>query len=405
MLRVTQHYSFETHAYDLSIFDYALYYTLRGRFLWNPFLTERNFLAHHFSPGLLALLPLYVFDDGPLGLLLLQTVVVVASGIPLYLSAKVLLGSRALACGIVVAYFGNPFLIRGLTYDFHPEMLLPVLFLGGLWLIEIKDRPRWGVAVFCLSMLVKEDVPFYVGAVAVYFAIRHRAKVALGLAGASVIYGLSVWLVVLPGLLDGQAPLPLMRWSGFGKTIPEILIHFLSRPGELVAMFISVPLLKLFATFGFLPILAPTGILPAIPALFVNLSSPWEPQRHLSLYYAAPALPFLAWATVRGLQRIQVRIAGRRRLIGAMVVVLMFINLGYAKTYHMSDRDRRGHEIIAKIPRTSSIATQAHFVPHLPKREAMYVVGKTWHRQPVEYILVDEQAGFWPLNRDLVCNW
>ena len=56
-LRLVQHYSFGTNAFDLSIFDYGLYFTLKGRFLWTPFLADTNLLADHFSPLLLTLLP------------------------------------------------------------------------------------------------------------------------------------------------------------------------------------------------------------------------------------------------------------------------------------------------------------------------------------------------------------
>ena len=135
-LRLLQHYSFGTNAYDLSIFDYALYYTLRGRFLWTPFLAVDNLLADHFSPLLLTLVPLYLFDEGPRGLLVVQAGMVVASGVPLYRVGAGAPGRERAALGITLAYFGNVYLMRGLLYDFHLEMWLPAFFLTGLWLIE-----------------------------------------------------------------------------------------------------------------------------------------------------------------------------------------------------------------------------------------------------------------------------
>lgn len=176
-LRLLQHYSFGTNAYDLSIFDYALYYTLRGRFLWTPFLAVDNLLADHFSPLLVTLVPLYLVDEGPRGLLVVQAGMVVASGVPLYLSARALLGGSAAALGITLAYFGNVYLMRGLLYDFHLEMWLPAFFLTGLWLIEVRHQPRWGIAVLVASMLVKEDVPIYVAALALYFVVTGQGRV------------------------------------------------------------------------------------------------------------------------------------------------------------------------------------------------------------------------------------
>src|SRR5262249_44243717 len=143
----------------------------------------------HFSPLLLTLLPLYLLDEGPRGLLIVQAAIVVASGVPLFLAARALLGGRATALGITIAYFGNPFLVRGLLYDFHIEMWVPAFFLTGLWLVEVQHKPGWGTAVLAAAMLIKEDVPIYVAALAIYFAVSGQRRVAINLGLASVAYG------------------------------------------------------------------------------------------------------------------------------------------------------------------------------------------------------------------------
>ncbi len=399
-LRIVQHYAFRTGAYDLSLFDYTLYYTLRGRAFWNPFVPES--LRYNFSPALLAFLPLYLIDDGPMGLLLIQAGVVVASGIPLYLSARALLGHELLAAGLVVAYFGNPFLVRGLLYDFHLEMVLPAFFLTGLWLIEIKRQCALGVVAFGLAMLVKEDVPFYVAGVAVYFGLRRAWKTAVVLLGLSVTYSLFVWLIGLPYLLGTQSLIPVHGWAAYGETIPEILKYFLTHPGEAAAVFWARPMLELLARFGFLPVLAPAALVPAIPPLFVNLSSAVGTQRQLSHYYAAAALPFLAWATLLALGRVRHWAGGRLGPVGLLIVLLVALNVGYAKFYPITHHERLGHAIVAQIPAEASVATQAHIVPHLPKREKVYVLGKTWWFQPVDYVLFDVERGFRPFSREQI---
>jgi hypothetical protein len=49
ILKITQHYSFHTNAFDLSIFDYAVANTLRGKFLYVPFLNGSFFLSCFYS--------------------------------------------------------------------------------------------------------------------------------------------------------------------------------------------------------------------------------------------------------------------------------------------------------------------------------------------------------------------
>jgi hypothetical protein len=59
-LRTVQHYSFETNAFDLSIFDYAMYYTSKGELMPEPF--HRYWGSHfaiHFTPILFFMVPFY----------------------------------------------------------------------------------------------------------------------------------------------------------------------------------------------------------------------------------------------------------------------------------------------------------------------------------------------------------
>jgi uncharacterized membrane protein len=399
-LRLLQYYSLQTSAFDLSIFDYGLYYTLRGRFLWTPFLATEYLLADHFSPMLLTLLPLYLLDEGPRGLLVVQAGMVVASGVPLFLAARALLGGRAAALGITIAYFGNAYLVRGLLYDFHLEMWIPAFFLTGLWLIEVRHEPRWGVAVLAAAMLIKEDVPIYVATLALYFAVTGHRRVAVNLGLASVVYGAFVMLVGLPALVGGASPPnALSAWTGVGRTIPEILGHFLTHPVEAVRVFWTRTLLRLLGSFGFLPLLSPWALLATAPGLFVSFTGS-HLQRNLSHYYAAPVLPLLAWATIWGLRRVQA-VAGRF-VVHVVIAGLVLTNLHFVRMFHVTERDREGLALVKALPRTASIAVPSHVVPHLPKREAIYVVGATWRQEPVEFVLLDLQRRGWPLRRPAV---
>ena len=396
-LRILQHYSFHTSAFDLSIFDYGLYYTLRGRFLWTPFLASESLLADHFSPMVLTLLPLYLLDDGPRGLLTVQAAMVVASGVPLFLAARALLGGRAAALGITIAYFGNLYLVRGLLYDFHLEMWIPVFFLTGLWLVEVRHEPRWGVVVLAAAMLIKEDVLIYVAALALYFAVTGQRRVAMNLGVASVAYGVFVALVGLPSLVGGASPPnALSAWAAVGRTIPEILGYFLAHPVEAMQAFWTPTLLRLLGSFGFLPFLSPLTLLAAVPGLFVSFTGS-HLQRNLSHYYAAPALPLLAWATIWALRRVQA--ATGRAVVYVLVAGLVLMNLNFVRMFRVTAQDREALALIETLPRTASIAAPSHVVPHLPKREAIYVVGATWRQEPVDFVLLDVRRRGWPLRR------
>jgi uncharacterized membrane protein len=327
---------------------------------------------------------------------------VVVSGIPLFLAARALLGGRAAALGITIAYFGNLYLVRGLLYDFHLEMWIPAFFLTGLWLVEVRHEPRWGVAVLAAAMLIKEDVPIYVATLALYFTVTGQRRVAINLGLASVVYGAFVALVGFPQLVGGASPPnALSAWTAVGRTVPEILGYFVAHPVDAVRVFWTWTLLRLLGSFGFLPLLSPGTLLVAAPGLFVSFTGS-HLQRNLSHYYAAPVLPLLAWATIWGLRRIQA-VTGRA-VVYVLITGLVLMNLHYARMFYVTGRDREGLALIRTVPRTASIAAPSHVVPHLPKREGVYVVGATWRQEPVEFVLLDLRRRGWPLRRPAVAT-
>jgi uncharacterized membrane protein len=276
-------------------------------------------------------------------------------------------------------------------------MWIPAFFLAGLWLIEVRRQPSWGTVVLAAAMLIKEDVPIYVVALALYFAFTGQRRVAISLGLVSVAYGAFVAFVGFPALVEGtSAPYALSAWTNFGQTIPQILGYFLAHPGEAMRVFWTPSFLRLLGSFGFLPLLSPGPLLAAIPGLFVNFSGS-HLQRNLSHYYAAPALPLLAWATVWALRRIQASTG--RPVVYALVAGLVVTNFHYARMYQVTARDREGLALIQTLPRAASIAAPSHVVPHLPKREAIYVVGATWRREPVDFVLLDVRRRGWPIRR------
>jgi uncharacterized membrane protein len=80
---LSSHFRLATNAYDLSVFDYALWSTLQGRLGDVPFIGHSLF-SHHFMPTLLALLPLYAWWQSPVFLIAVQLCAVVAAAVLLH---------------------------------------------------------------------------------------------------------------------------------------------------------------------------------------------------------------------------------------------------------------------------------------------------------------------------------
>ncbi|MER3450373.1 MAG: hypothetical protein C4315_11620, partial [Chloroflexota bacterium] len=142
-----RHASFHSHAYDLGILAQVMWNTVNGR----PFLTTvmfeytSNLLAHHFSPILLLIAPLYALWPRPETLLVVQAAALALAAIPFYCIGR-RLGGEATGLALAVAYWLYPAAHYVNLFDFH-EIALAVPLLAFALDGFLADRPRRG-AVF-----------------------------------------------------------------------------------------------------------------------------------------------------------------------------------------------------------------------------------------------------------------
>ena len=129
----------ETGAFDLGVYDQALWNAAQGRGLsltLVPHLGPTRF-AIHVEPILFLIVPLYRFvTDDPRLLLWLQTVVIALGGLPLYGLARRRLANDWAALAIVAAYLLLPALESVNLFDFHAVGLAPTLMLAALYFLD-----------------------------------------------------------------------------------------------------------------------------------------------------------------------------------------------------------------------------------------------------------------------------
>jgi uncharacterized membrane protein len=115
-IKFSQHYTFRTGAFDLSMYDYALSNTLKGNFMYTPWL-GRSYFSEHFAPILLLLLPFYWVHDRATTLVVIQALITVLAAIPLYklaiakLSVLLLLAALCWYIGIIAMSYRDSCLI------------------------------------------------------------------------------------------------------------------------------------------------------------------------------------------------------------------------------------------------------------------------------------------------------
>ena len=126
-------------SYDMALFDQGIW--LLSRF-HAPFVTVmgRDLFGDHTCFILLLVVPLYWIYPHAQALLVLQSCVLAAAAIPIYLLARRRLGSVVLATLLAATYLLNPALQNGNLEQFHPESILVLALAVGIY-AAVEWRP------------------------------------------------------------------------------------------------------------------------------------------------------------------------------------------------------------------------------------------------------------------------
>ncbi len=337
---VQRYEAFQTYAWDLGIYNQAMYTTLvHHRLLYytadlpsvplggtNP----GSLLAVHFSPFLYALIPFYAVAPGPATLLVLQAAALASGVIPLYLLGR-RLGLPVPLAGVAGAgYLCSPVLMGIGWYDFHAEALLPATVLWALYLYYSQRPLAFTIALVVALSVIESAAPFLflfaaAGVIAWVYAILRRRSDRPG-AKERLILVISAlaplaWLflvLVCSLLLFGGTPGDLGgSYSSDYTTLGPNLTLFTAIPYALVhptraAAALSYQwgdklayVLVLLGSLAFLPLIGPKRLLlPAAAWIGLAVLSSASGFYQFGIQFAAYPYPFLAAGAVFGLSRL-----------------------------------------------------------------------------------------------------
>jgi uncharacterized membrane protein len=417
-LTLTSHAAFRTSALDLGIYDQVVWNTAHGRVLEYSAEPKHgaNFLATHLQPILVLLAPLYWLWSDVRGLIVLQTLALAASALPVYVLASWQLGSPWAALVLVLSYLMYPALQAVNGFVFHPESFEPLLLLSAVLLFEVtrnrlKIRRLSGraasvllIAALVLALAVKEDVALILIAAGAYlFVFRKERRFGLALmAGAALWFAVGMF-GVMPLFRAGKLSPFFSRYAHLGASPLEIGRTLLTRPG-LVARSLLTPangtmLLSLLLPLAMLPLLDLGVMLIAAPVLLAyGLSSDPLMQRMEQFQYAAPIIPVVTVAAIYGLGSWR-KHRGLARLLPLALAVLLVCSLLYQSARGFtplsrlfdwpiaSQHQRIGESLMRRIPPSASLVVQDSLYPHLSQREAISFL---WPKDNwAEYIFLD----------------
>ncbi len=398
-ITVTRHWAFRTHALDLGYYVQVLWSMSRGL---GPrvSLPEMHAWGDHFSPTLYLLVPLFALFPGAVVLLIAQSVAFSLGALPLFALARRRLGSDPPAAAFALLYLVSPTLHGINIRDFHIAAFAIPLLLAAVYCFE-RGRMGWFLVAVVLTLGSREDAALAVIGLGLWIALaRRRWLWGLGLAAGSLALLFFDIRVLMP-YFRGEPYPHFLRYAHLGKSLGEILLNMVLHPLRTLSFMVSVEkllyLLALLASLGFLPLLAPWDLIPALPTLAHNLVSQDPVLFSHRTQYNSFVLPFLLLAAVSGYARLSPRLslAGRpaRGLVLGLAFFLSFaltsrtLNDLAVKQWWAGARQRAAHAVLADVPPGASVSAWDRFVAHVATRPKVFVFPVGIEQS--EYVLLD----------------
>jgi uncharacterized membrane protein len=401
ILGLAAHRSLHTNAFDLSVFDYALWSTATdGPIAYVP-MFRHSLFAQHFMPTLALLSPLARLFDGPAWLIALQALFHALAAFLLYRFAR-RHASNGVALALTAAFLFSRRAHGAATSVFYIESAEPLLIFAALLARESRRlMVYWLLAVLALGC--KEDVAIYFAAFGIVIAVVERDRRT----GIATTVLSAAWLAVALGVaipfwrglygLDSANPFLEGRYGGL-----------VDAAGRLVSLEALSRIVTVISATGFACLLAPAWAAVALPGLLVNLAAaPGTLQAALLGHYLWPILPWLFVAAAIGAGRLERRstLSGSPiiRWLPLAILVVALIDLPLPRaiaraSWRQPDAAREVLRQLDSIPRDASVLAQPNLIPHLPRRLETHSLGVYTAGQPddASFVLLSQEGDLWP---------
>jgi uncharacterized membrane protein len=380
-----RHALFNSSAWDLGIFDQAIFLISQGQVPISSFLGF-HIMGDHAAWIFYPLALLYKIYPDVHWLFAVQAIALVIGALPtwsLALQAGLSPSQARLMAGVYLLY---PLVFNVNLFDFHPDVLaLPAL----LWAVLCaRTRNLLGfIASIGIVLGCKAVLSLTVAALGIWLLGFERKR----LYGAIAVVAGIAWFAIatqwiLPSFGPGAGAIARQagKYAYLGSSMPEILSNLFLRPDLILGKVFSGATVEYLILLA-LPVawaLSPAGLtslIPAIPALALNILSEVPSQRNLVQQYSIPVLPFLILAVIAtfAAQRHWLK-QTRLILLWSFISFLALAKYGVlGSTYWEAiDNWQATRQAIALVQSQGSVLTTDKIAPHLTHRAIVQFTDK-----------------------------
>lgn len=370
--------------FDLAVHAQSVWNILHGSM--DSSILGIPFLGNHMALILYLVAPLYALCSSPLLLLHLQTAILALGAWGIYkLARRELSGGWGLAFALF--YLIYPPLIYMNLYEFHPIALATTFLIFATYFYRTERFGAfWGF--LALAMLCQENVALIAMAFGIHALIERRSRrwiwvpIAVGL-----LYFVLIVVVVMPRL--NRYVQMYSMYSHLGASFPEVLKNAATHPALAMKSMWNPERLTffnlLFAPLGYLSLLSPFSLIPAVPIFLQRLLSSRATESALIFHYQAEFIPFVFAAAIHGLHRVlnyNSHPAARKALVSLLLVfpVLAFVLAvaipGVILLKQARPRDpflaARQREWVRQVPPDAAVVATFEFLAPLSNRRELY---------------------------------
>jgi len=408
-VQIAVYYSFNIYAWDLGIFNQALWNTLHGQLFYytaEPFYTRTGcFLGAHFSPILFLVIPVYAIYAKPETLLIVSTFVIAIGAVAAYDIAMFFLKNEKAAVILAVFYLLHPSLLGVTLCGFSLESFAATLFLFIIDYLIKCDFRKLAIVVPLGLMTHEASVPViaFIGIYGMWH--YHKSIKNKGFQASLIILAISVPYFFFAQMMRayfGWTCIPSLwhEWNLIGANSPiDLPLKIVLNPmGALKALtfdgatkaFYAITLL---IPTAFLSLLGLEGLIPAIPYLFITFFSAYPLYYSLGGHYGAFLAPFIFVSLIHGIIRLQKKYRFQYSFLKLAKIVIMVCIISlvvllpsvYYKygVFRMNDEHNKIiYKFLAYIPQNASVLTQSNIFPHISSRPNAYTIPPpTWGSQ------------------------
>jgi len=410
VLSFVRHDNYQSFGYDLGINDQVVW---RYAHFQNPVTTidpypNKTKFAEHVELIYPLLAPSYWIWDSRKMLLFLEPLFFCASGIAVYLLARKKKLNQFVSLALLVSYLGFYGVQNALWDDVHSASFAAAFLMWFIYFLETKKQ-KLSILFFFLAITAKENIGLLTFLISGAYWIRQRAtRLPIFFMAVSIAYVAFIFYVFFPHIMHMKY---LYQNSGGIFSNITHLSSFIDTDEKRQVILYSL------LSFGFLPLLSPWFLIPAIGDLFIYFVVASQLPGAQGFYgqYRITLTPLLMWATIISIGKF--KRLNKWYIAVYLIACTMFVQyalhlpLSYLTKQSFWQQPAAVKDINTLrskyIKPTNSIVAQNNIVSHLSHRDKIYTLypekksfathspcGQTtcdwfrWYDHP-EYLFVD----------------